>query len=85
MSIKTRSFTMHKDLLQTIATKQNVDLNSGIIEAVRNAYFAFKESGQGDQVTIDDVEIHGVRAVESPLFADGFEPGDTSGWTGTVP
>ena len=53
MSIKTRTFTMHKDLLQTIATKQNVDLNSGIIEAVRNAYFAFKESSQGDQVTID--------------------------------
>ncbi len=53
MGIKSRSFTMHKDLLQTIATKQNVDLNSGIIEAVRNCYFAFKEAGVGDRVTLD--------------------------------
>jgi len=33
---------------------------------------------------IDDVEIHGVAAVEGPLFVDGFEAGDSSSWSSTV-
>jgi hypothetical protein len=35
--------------------------------------------------TIDDVKVQSCVASEVPLFADGFESGDTSAWSSTVP
>jgi hypothetical protein len=35
--------------------------------------------------TIDDVKVQSCVAGEVPLFADGFESGDTSAWSSTVP
>ena len=34
---------------------------------------------------IDDVEMLGVRSIEATLLTDGFESGDTTNWTTTVP
>ncbi len=68
MESDVRSFTMHRDLLRTIATKQNVDLESGIIEAVRNAYFAFEESGVGDTVHVEVSEDRVIISDNGPGF-----------------
>ncbi len=34
---------------------------------------------------IDDVQVTGTGAVESEIFSDGFESGDTGAWGSAVP